>query len=54
MSYKDEQHLFLAQIALWIQVIIVFGVAVMPLLRLLASIGDFRYIVHHMLTVRGN
>jgi hypothetical protein len=35
-------------------VIIVFGVAVVPLLRLLASIGDFRRIVHHIVTVRDN
>jgi hypothetical protein len=32
----------------------VFGVAVVPLLRLLAPIGDFRYIVHRIVTVRGN
>ena len=32
----------------------VFGVVVVPLLRLLAPIGDFRYIVHRIVTVRGN
>ena len=38
----------------WTYLLVVFGVVVVPSYTLLASIGDFRYTVHHILTVRGN